>query len=601
MLHITVDGKDAVLKKGSSIELVTENRRFSSSDSYTLDISFPLKNCYRNIEIFGSIFRTDIMPQKLKFDCVISAGNFRKSGTLVITEFSNIEVKGQFLEGRSGSAITSPIADTYINELELGYQDTDKSKMSVRQAWANTNWFNAVALPWVNDSTGSMQNKVVFNEGNYSWHEDCQGLSWQLYLHSLITRIGNAIGYSIDVSPLLASPRYKYILVCNTLPYAWDIKNYARALPHWTVEEFFEHLELFLNGEFEIDHEAKSVVFRFFSEIQSDVEAVAVHDAVNDFSAEVFVEDSDCRYVEAVNIEFKECSHAMWKYYSCDWYIKEAKDSVKSYDTINDLMSVGSKAYWDPSTSWGGYWKAKAMRELFYVKDVDTYFCVRGLFPVEDADAFHKFQMMPVNEYGKRIVIDDKDAETRTLPIVPVCVMESDQEYWWTMYLNMSGYSEPDAVDDSSSDSISGHQPKGPTADEISAITANRIAAGDKGDVSEYFDKLYIGWWDGSIQENGFNPFPNVSNIYISHDFSVVKRYDFDFRINSKNCTYGKSGIEIDNRVKYSISFMSDHVPDVRAVFIIQGKRYLCEKLTANITDQGLSALVKGTFWRIKD
>lgn len=599
MLHITIDGKEAVLKKGSSIELVTENRRFSSSDSYTLDISFPLKDCHRNIEIFGSIFRTDIMPQKLKFVCVISAGNFHKSGTLVITEFSNVEVKGQFLEGRSGSAITSPIADTYINELDLGYPDTDKSKVSARQAWSASSIHNAVALPWVNDSSGNMQNKVVFKDGDYSWHEDCQGLSWQLYLHSLITRIGNAIGYNVDVSAMTAFPKFRYILVCNTLPYAWEIRNFARALPHWTVEEFLGHLELFLNGEFEIDHEAKSIVFRIYSDIQSHIEAVAVRDTVNDFTAEVFVEDSDCMYVEAVNIEFKECSHAMWKYYSCDWFIKESKSSVKSYDTLADLISVESKTYWDPTYSWGGYWKQKSMRDVFYVKEIDTHFCLRGLFPVAGADAFNKFQMMPINEYGKRIVIDDDDAETRTMKIVPACIMEADEEYWWTLYLSMSGYSEDEQEEDSSSDS-SGHQPKGPTADEISAISVNRIKAGSK-DVSEYFDNLYVGWWNGLIQEDGFNPFPNVSNIYISHDFTDVKKFDFDFRLNSKNCTYGKSGIEIDNRVKYSIDFLSDHVPDVRAVFIIQGKRYLCEKLTANMSDQGLSALVKGTFWRIKD
>lgn len=595
MLRIFIDGSEAVLKKGSNIELVSENRRFSNSDSYTLDMSFPLKDCSRNIDIFGKIFRTDIMPEVLKFGCEIVSGKFRKSGSLIITEFSNTEVKGQFLEGRSGSDITSPLSEMYINEMSLTYPETDKSKVSVKQAWANNNWFNAVALPWVNDGTGNMQNKIVYSDDSYSWHEDCQGLSWQIYLVELIRRVVNQAGYEIEMDSLWNNPRYRYILVCNTLPFAWELHDFARALPHWTVQEFLENLELFLNGEFKIDHLEQSIVFRFYHEIESDTQPAYIDTAVNDFSAEVFVDDSECKFIEAVNIEFKSCSHSMWNFYSCDWYVKEARNSVKSYETLEAMLKDPTS--WDPYANWGGYWKHPGMRKLFYAKDVDSYFCVRGLFPVENATAFYKFALTPVNGFGPRVVIEDKDAETKTIPVVPACVMETDQKYWWTMFLSMSGYSESDPQLESEDDKSKYRA----TADELSALTANKISSGEKGDVSEYFDRLYVGWWDGNIQEQGFNPFPNVSNFYISHDARSVKKMDFDLRLNSKNSAYGKSPYEIDTRIKYNIGFIGDEIPDVRAVFIISGKRYICEKLTATLTDSGLSKMIKGVFWRIKD
>ena len=59
-MKIIINGKDAVLKKGTSFEFVAENRSFTGSDSYTLSITFPLRGCPENIAIFGYINRTDI-------------------------------------------------------------------------------------------------------------------------------------------------------------------------------------------------------------------------------------------------------------------------------------------------------------------------------------------------------------------------------------------------------------------------------------------------------------------------------------------------------------------------------------------------------------
>ena len=41
-MQLIIDGKDAVLKKGSSFDYVSENRSFSDADDYTLSITLPL-------------------------------------------------------------------------------------------------------------------------------------------------------------------------------------------------------------------------------------------------------------------------------------------------------------------------------------------------------------------------------------------------------------------------------------------------------------------------------------------------------------------------------------------------------------------------------
>ena len=59
-MQLIIDGKDAVLKKGSSFDYVSENRSFSDADDYTLSITLPLADCPENLDIFGHVDRMDI-------------------------------------------------------------------------------------------------------------------------------------------------------------------------------------------------------------------------------------------------------------------------------------------------------------------------------------------------------------------------------------------------------------------------------------------------------------------------------------------------------------------------------------------------------------
>ena len=120
-MEIIINGKQAYLKKNTSFDFIFENRLFTGSDSYTLTITFPLKGCARNIAIFGHIHRADVIKSKVVFDCDIRDGAFLKSGSITITEISDVEVKTQFLEGRSEQNFDETFDDIYLNEMELGY------------------------------------------------------------------------------------------------------------------------------------------------------------------------------------------------------------------------------------------------------------------------------------------------------------------------------------------------------------------------------------------------------------------------------------------------------------------------------------------------
>ena len=334
-MQIYVDNKLAALKKGTSFEYVSENRLFSGSDGYTLTITFPLRGCPENIAIFGHINRADVAAQKVIFDCEIRDKGFYKFGSITITEISETEVKTQFLEGRSEQNFDDTFDKIFINDLELGSR-ADVKDSTPSNVWNPTyNGYKAVALPWVNDYSGNIQNladyivdDAVQKRGHYQWNAECYGRSWQPYLLYITRRICEAVGYAGNFSKWEEKEEYKYLLICNTLPYAWETGSFARALPHWSVAEYFEKLEIFLGGEFRIDHRARTIDFAFTADTLASLTPVALSDIVDEHSVEVTVEDEKCEYQEAKNLVYKECEHDMWKYDSCDWFVKAWQHSV---------------------------------------------------------------------------------------------------------------------------------------------------------------------------------------------------------------------------------------------------------------------------------
>ena len=56
---LTINGKQAALKKGSSIEYVSENRIFTDADDYSMEIELPLADCPQNLDIYAIARKVD--------------------------------------------------------------------------------------------------------------------------------------------------------------------------------------------------------------------------------------------------------------------------------------------------------------------------------------------------------------------------------------------------------------------------------------------------------------------------------------------------------------------------------------------------------------
>lgn len=597
-MEIRINGRDAVLKSGTSFEYVAENRMFSGSDGYTLSITFPLKDCPENIAVFGNINRADVVARKVIFECEIRHGKFFKFGSITVNEINASEVKCQFLEGRSERNFSQTFDDIFINELDLGQWPS--GKLDPAEAWrpGYSARPEAVALPWVNDYSGNIQNLAEYtvddasqNRGHYSWHPDTWGLSWQPYLITIVARICEAVGYAADLSAWERSEEHRWLLVCNCLPAAWYTPQYARALPHWTVAEFFEKLELFLNAEFEINHRAKTVGFAFTHDLVNASGSVELRDVLDEHSTEVSVEDARCEYAEAKNLVYKECDHAVWKYYSCDWFIKAWKDRAVVYESMRELLAA-NKGWrtWD-----GQHHRNSQIDRLLYAKDADAYFVIRAVSRTAYFDRFrlcftYKCVLQPVNLFGGRIVDDAEDADHIEIEFVPARIDYTEEKYGKVLFLSFSGYDEDNGTGEDESD-----------YPFMQTHTIQSLEAGEKKKKAEYYDRIYIGFWDGAQNTRGKLPYPQVEDIEIADDWSNFSYLHFNMRLNNRQLQSRRIIHRIDPMKKTTFKFLADNIPDVRAVFHIHGKKYVCEKITATFTEQGMSQLLKGVFYPIAE
>lgn len=615
-MEIRINGKLAALKKGTSFEYVAENRMFSDSDGYTLSITFPLRQCQNNIEIFGHINRMDVLAGNVIFDCEIRDRNFYKSGSITITEIDDTEVKTQFLEGRSEQNFDKTFDDIFINELDLGSAQGCVDS-SPADAWNPVlQQMKCVALPWVNEASGNIQNLADFHpevrnddgsiitQAFYSWNEECKGRSWQPYLLYIAKRICEAVGYSYDFSKWEQDEQLKYLLVCNTLPYAWNMDNFSAALPHWTVAEFFEKLELLLDGEFDIDHKDNSVKFDFVADALNDANAVLLENIVEEHSTEVSVEKEDCDYSETKNLVYKECSHEMWKFYSCDWFIKAWKSRLVKFATVAEMLNKVSIS----TVVNGAYPRGSYYEKLLYAADVDAYFIIRAIDktlieqrPGSQPNRYrYRMELRPLNLFGGRIVDDTEDADSIEIEFVPAWVDQTDDERGRLLFLSFSGYDDNTSVASSLETDLEKRKEQIDNT-LFQPFPLQALEAGEKTKKSEFYNLIYIAWWNGASDLRGRLPHPFAEDIEISSNGKQYRKLGFSLRLNDKRIARSKIYHTIETKQKTNFRFISDTIPNPRAVYFIRGKRYICEKLTATFTENGISQLIKGVFYPIKE
>lgn len=657
---LTVKGKSVAIKEDSSFEFISENRLFTDADEYTLNIDIPLKDCPNNIEIFGNINRKDAASGELFFEAQLQDENFIINGAVVITSISEVEVKVQFVANRSYQNFYPQFDKLYINELNLGeaprwlpnnLPNHSQSNIykSCSEAWSNNN-NDYVALPWINSYSGNMQNACKYNSTtrNYEWKvvgddDDDLDYSTELtlmpYLIYITKRICDAVGYDYDFTCWENSP-HKYLLVCNVLPSAWNMREFNKILPKWSVSEYFKELEKLLGYDFDINHFSKKISCEPIANKISNAGTVVIENVVNEFSIEVTTNEAKSEYRGAKNYGYAKTGHRLNEIYNCNWYIEKNRDENgnvvrNEFANINALLNSslpaalvedagggrGDNTY--PAGKWG----------LSYVIDIDKYFIPKVVERVEyrrrsllEQMSFQNWgnvtELQAVNLFGPLIKDKEREDDIEEIKIVPACIDVTDTENGKMLFVDCG---EMSSGEDISYGKTHARHPGAETVDNDAILQFGAAAAIEKGEDDSdksYFDNIFVAYWIGSytifIPQL---PHPWVDNVETKYAYEVRNRLlstgvlavtwsilncelNVSLRINNpeeQQYPLSHEYLPIIKERKYSFSFIADEIPNVMAVYYIQGKKYLCEKITANFTKNGMSKLLKGTFFLLEN
>lgn len=624
-MKIIVGNRSAVLKDGFSFDFVSENRLFLGRDGYTLNIAFPLANCPENIEIFGYLNRMDVAKNRVNFECSIIDGATSIFGTLSVVKVSETEVECQFSEGRCAQTVEDPFENVFISDLQLGTPKIlSQTEISPINAWKSIDaGAEEVALPWVNENSPTAPNNwVTYSNGAYAWHSENRNLSWQPYLIVIAKRICDAIGYSYDFTEWEKS-NFRFLIICNCIPATWSQSDYANVMPEWTVSEFFEKLELFLMCEFDFDRKTQSVKMHFSKDVIDDIQPVHITDVVDSYTVEISQsEDSKCDYIASKRLAYKECSHSMWNFYSCDWYVQNCR-MVKRYDTLTELIEKNkrrdsvrtgqiTRVFWGEQMGEGYDARLTTVNALLYAKNVDTYYVFRSIgteyLGTQTHDIYTQlYVLQPVNVFGSGSVEDD-NTQSEEIEFVPACIMDTciskDDDQGYMMFLKPANFNETSGDSESS-----GYRPGTNPDYDPGAISqpgpASNISKGEKEKASAYYDEIYVAFWNGNIVENGKTPYPIIDGAMVTQGWKEKHLAGYSMRLYGDSA-YSQSPLvaqlpQINSKQKFKYSWLSETIPNPRAIFYIKGKRYLCEKITATFTQDGMSQLLKGEFYPLVD
>lgn len=582
-MELLIEGKRAVLKKNSSFDYVSENRAFSDADDYTLSISLPLAGCPTNQQIFGHVERLDFTSRHIVMEASIVDHSFSRNGVITIVEATEKEVKCQFLANRSVQNFMTTFDDQYINELNLGSYPTSTLPQYVSHGDID-HGSDCVALPWWNESTEVMNNEVIVVDGVYNWSESTKAigkLSYMPYLIEITKSICRELEYTFDFSEWEDSNE-KYLLICNVLPASWDIPQFARALPHWTVSEFFAELEKILICEINIDHRAKHIGMTFSKNVDSSKKVIKIDNVLDSFSSEISYEDELCQFKGIANLRYADRGDAKWKLEQCQWLVDLMKMEGKYY--IEFQTETDFKNWYTNQFGQLGPWitgkdseRGKDVGMLMHIIETDRYGMWRVIYGnSSEYPNMYYYEWLDLNRFGN--VINDPESDNDLeLQMVPACLQSSDYDHGMCLFMSPSNFNESEHFD---SDGV--RQP----------MAYSNFLKGEPASAAEYYDKIILAYWDGhSVNQNRHYPeklLPPCPSV--DERFALKKRYN-DYL----------SGLVVNPREKLKISWLSSTIPDVRAVFFIRGKRYLCEKITATFTENGMSQLLKGAFYQLVD
>lgn len=621
MIQLYIDNKPAVIKSGSSFKFYRENIYFTEAEDYTLDVTLPLQGCPENLDIFSAIHRPEMSAVPLigkKYPFHFISPPLDISGSAIITEVNEQEVKVQLLAGATGIDIETIGSSVYIDELDLG-RAFDITHMIGTYDGAVRNSFYTANITGVHSDYDNNPNKCVFfpiyseeddivlnrHSGSsidivpnieYCLSEDYDKFSAQPYLLLIIERVLNSIGYELSPDNAIAQSWQRNIFIAN----GRNESKYANILPHWTVSEFLKEVSLFCGVNFIVEGNTINAVRKadFYS---SNSEVSNITEVIDEYTTEISEEDEGSQDPLTGNVGYDFDSIDPMLQLPDEVWRKAIV--VEPFDTIQ-LMRLWSGENITESE------QAKSKHLLSEKQAHGVYAFIKD-YNLDD------FTLCEVDQVGS-IYRDVKRREIDvSLRIVPTKMTMQPVRYLYKTEDGRRGKLN-DAFDvpmlmtsasiDKQPEYFSVNDAVNPNAEQVSAPSKPErieVALFDGGQINVLSE-----WTDPTGSSINITipiatgiPYVRVDeNTYFTHLITTTYTQN-SLLLKEGTPMYDilSTGKSIDTRCIHIFQFLDEIEPDPKKPFIIRGRKYACQKIEYTIEETGLSPIKRGYFYEIND
>ena len=577
MTELYIDGQLAALPEGFNITFTSENPYFTRSSNYSLDIELPMP---ANHAIFKHVNRLDVTKKKtiLPATLIVDA-RCLLYGSAVLLSVEDALVKVQLVSGNAEfNLLTND--DLYIDELDLGTISWPNNNQNRFQPPANmVNYYGsvddieAVWLPvfYQEAKWENLQNDAIYEFGtnNFTLCPYYGRRCVQPYLLTVIKRIVEYFGYTFDTS-FFDNNFLRNVYVCSAV----SSNRVAAALPHWTVSEFFDELEKFLCAVTVVNERTKVVSL------------VGLNDYFTESGKEIIPASSLLREFTG-NVGYNLPSH------TDDGYLRIERDIIEAaykqeYDSYDAMLAA-----------YNGMGDSDKKSTIFIVGK-------RYYINYNEND---KNTLREVNLYAD-LIRDPESSDVETsLGIVPAKIIQfnvgvygSVADYdlsrpYTSMVLNIPAV---------------GYQAT------VAKQERFNVQEAINGDVELKEKQGKNGRMEVAVNTGKFNR-QNVTYSGQTHAYDYAYPFtDYQQKTGAQLTDFLPYSLSLNDvcpdsvghrlstlslfhsNIPYTIQFQANKLPDVNKVFLIGNKQYLCEKIETEIDVDGLSKVLKGTFYRIE-
>lgn len=571
MTRLFIDGQEVVLSENFELELITENPYFTRNGEYTYDIDIDLRDAH-NRSIYQNINRSDVTKGIKNRKATLMSGALEIiSGMEVVLSIENYTAKIQIVAGNS--QLNYEGGDTNIRSMLLDGISMS-SQEAVNTLFGNFPEYNVVYPPIVNytESNGDMSILNNVQVGEDISFTDVENISPQYYLLYVIENLITKLGFTKGVNELEDDPVWSRLFIVN--PYKDSILQ--ELLPDWTINEFIEQIELFLDCIISIDKVNGRFNIISLNKYFENQDIVYLDNVIDDSVEKTF--DVDTNYAFA------------YKYVSYDLPSDKYYNYLKLKDGVRENCSIVSSPEWDDfQTQYEQYYSGP------YILHSDDY----GLdYVVTDysVSGETKKGLIIVDRFKDAGDLDSRDKSS--FQIVPAEI-EKISIYSVTGGRYLIGPAVKKLKTDPGSNAIN------------DLINSSEV----KSDIP---DKLYVGIYYG-IQKalnRGSNEFPGEywdkmpmgSNdryfiqepTTLGGNQAILTLPDYTITLDGDNGLFNriyKNKREIDTSVEYTFQFLTNTVYKLDRIFVIRNKRYYCKEIRYKITPKGMDKIAEGVFY----